>query len=46
MRLLFAQVKEENLWEDNLIKAITDFAKNNKCKRLSIMARPGWEKSI
>ena len=30
--------------EDNLIKAVTDFAIVNKCKRLSIMARPGWEK--
>ena len=36
--------KRRELWEDNLIKAITDFATVNKCKRLSIMARPGWEK--
>ena len=36
--------KRRELWEDNLIKSVTDFATANKCKRLSIMARPGWEK--
>ena len=36
--------KRRELWEDNLITAVTDFATANKCKRLSIMARPGWEK--
>ena len=36
--------KRRELWEDNLIKTVTDFALVNKCKRLSIMARPGWEK--
>jgi len=36
--------KRRELWEDNLIKAVTDFALVNKCKRMSIMARPGWEK--
>ena len=36
--------KRRELWEDNLIKTVTDFAITNKCKRLSIMARPGWER--
>jgi esterase/lipase superfamily enzyme len=36
--------KRRDLWEDELIKNVTDFAQANKCKRLSIMARPGWEK--
>ena len=36
--------KRRELWEDTLINSITEFATANKCKRLSIMARPGWEK--
>ena len=36
--------KRRELWEDNLVKEITNFAKLNKCKRMCIMARPGWEK--
>ena len=36
--------KRRELWEDNLVNEITNFAKHNDCKRLSIMARPGWEK--
>jgi esterase/lipase superfamily enzyme len=36
--------KRRDLWEDMLVKSITDFAQLNKCKRMSIMARPGWEK--
>ena len=28
----------------DLVKEITNFAKLNKCKRMCIMARPGWEK--
>ena len=36
--------KRRDLWEDRLILEVTDFAKHNKCKRLSIMARPGWER--
>jgi len=36
--------KRRELWEDNLINSVTEFAKANKCKRMSIMARPGWEK--
>ena len=36
--------KRRDLWEDSLIQSVTDFATVNKCKRLSIMARPGWEK--
>lgn len=36
--------KRRELWEDNLVATITDFAKANNCKRMSIMARPGWEK--
>jgi hypothetical protein len=33
-----------NYNQDSLIKAVTDFATVNKCKRMSIMARLGWEK--
>ena len=36
--------KRRDLCEDSLIKDVTEFAQLNKCKRLSIMARPGWEK--
>ena len=36
--------KRREFWEDQLVKEITEFAKHNKCKRMSIMARPGWEK--
>ena len=36
--------KRRELWEDNLVKEVTNFAKTNECKRMSIMARPGWEK--
>ena len=36
--------KRRELWQDQLEKEINDFAKINNCKRLSIMARPGWEK--
>jgi len=36
--------KRREFWESQLVKQITEFAKHNKCKRLSIMARPGWER--
>ena len=42
--ILICTGKRRELWEDNLVRTITDFAKVNNCKRLSIMARPGWER--
>ena len=33
--------KRREFWEDNLVNEVTNFAKHNK---MSIMARPGWEK--
>ena len=36
--------KRRELWEDNIVNEITTFAKLNDCKKLNIMARPGWEK--
>src|SRR5210317_644750 len=36
--------KRRELWEDNIVNEITNFAKLNDCKKLNIMARPGWEK--
>ena len=42
--ILICTGKRRDLWEDNLVKTITDFALVNSCKRLSIMARPGWER--
>ena len=36
--------KRREFWEDQLVKEVTEFAKHNTCKRLCIMARPGWEK--
>ena len=36
--------KRRELWEDGIVEAITKFAKLNNCKKLNIMARPGWEK--
>jgi hypothetical protein len=35
--------KRRELWEDNLITAVTDFATANKCKRLS-SKKWGWKK--
>tara|TARA_R110001592_G_scaffold224277_3_gene479874 strand:- start:1066 stop:1527 length:462 start_codon:yes stop_codon:yes gene_type:complete len=42
--ILICTGKRRDLWEDSLIKNVTDFATVNECKRMSIMARPGWEK--
>ena len=42
--ILICTGKRRELWEDNLVSEITNFAKHNECKRMSIMARPGWEK--
>ena len=42
--ILICTGKRRDLWEDGIVEAITNFAKANECKRLSIMARPGWEK--
>ena len=42
--ILICTGKRRDLWEDSLIKNVTDFAIVNECKRMSIMARPGWEK--
>jgi hypothetical protein len=42
--VVIATGKRRDLWEDGLQKAVTDFAKVNECKRISLMARPGWEK--
>ena len=36
--------KRREFWETQLVNQITEFAKHNTCKRLSIMARPGWER--
>jgi esterase/lipase superfamily enzyme len=36
--------KRRELWEDSLVQQVTEFAKQNECKRMCIMARPGWEK--
>ncbi len=36
--------KRRELWEDNIVKEITSFAKLNDWKKLNIIARPGWEK--
>lgn len=42
--ILICTGKRRDLWEDGIVEVITNFAKANECKRLSIMARPGWEK--
>ena len=42
--ILICTGKRRDLWEDSLIKNVTDFATLSECKRLCIMARPGWEK--
>ena len=42
--ILICTGKRRDLWEDTLVRCITDFAQQNNCKRMSIMARPGWEK--
>ena len=44
LEIIICTGSRRDLWEDRLIAEVTDFAKHNKCKRLSIMARPGWER--
>ena len=36
--------KRREFWENQLVNEVTNFAKHYKCKRLSIMASPGWER--
>ena len=35
--------KQRNKWQ-HLVKVIEDFAKENKCQMLELIARPGWKK--
>ena len=35
--------KQRNKWQ-HLVKVIEDFAKENKCQMLELIARPGWQK--
>lgn len=36
--------KKRELWEDKIIALIEQLAVVNDCKRISILARPGWKK--
>ena len=44
LEIVICTGKRRELWEDQFVDHITKFAKLNKCKRLCIWARPGWEK--
>ena len=44
LEIVICTGKRRDLWEDQFVDTITKFAKNNGCKRLSLWARPGWEK--
>ena len=44
LEIIICTGKRRELWEDKIVDHITNFAKQNKCKRLCIWARPGWEK--
>ncbi len=44
LEIIICTGKRRELWEDKIVSHITNFAKQNKCKRLCIWARPGWEK--
>ena len=44
LEIVICTGKRRELWENQFVAAITEFAKLNKCKRLCIWARPGWEK--
>ena len=44
LEIVICTGKRRELWENQFVAAITEFAKINKCKRLCIWARPGWEK--
>ena len=34
--------EKRELWQHELVDTIEDFAKINNCKKLAILARPGW----
>jgi|TARA_E500000318_G_scaffold111261_1_gene129132 hypothetical protein len=42
--LVICTGRRRDLWQDSLEAEIVKFAKANDCKRLSILARPGWKK--
>lgn len=44
LEIVICTGKRRDLWENKIVDTITAFAKGNKCKRLCIWARPGWEK--
>jgi len=35
--------EKRNLWQDKLANAIEKLAKETKCKRIAVHARPGWQ---
>jgi hypothetical protein len=38
----FLKGEKRELWQDKLVDTIEDFAKKNNCKKMAILARPGW----
>lgn len=38
--------KKQHLWVDELIATLERFAKDNGCKRLNMLGRPGWKKIV
>ena len=35
--------EKRNLWQDKLANKIESLAKETKCKRIAVHARPGWQ---
>ena len=38
--------KKYQMWVDQLVHTLENFAKVNKCKRLNMLGRPGWKKFV
>ena len=44
LEIIITTGKRRDLWENKLETEIKKFAQNNKCKRICVWARPGWER--
>jgi hypothetical protein len=38
--------EKRELWQDEMVSMVEHFAIQNDCKRLCILARPGWSKIV
>jgi|TARA_A100001201_G_C4079689_1_gene198508 esterase/lipase superfamily enzyme len=44
LEIIICTGQRRDIWEDKFVSTITNFARQNDCKRLCIWARPGWER--